>query len=156
MSLSEKVSADLPKAIKAGQKIRLETLRSVLAALKEKVVEKRPQGGISEEDELAVLMQAAKKRREAADIFGQHGRKDLAALEEEELLVIQEYLPKPLTEDELRAIVGRVIASAGAAGPKDFGKVMPMVMKEVKGKINGKLVHSTVKTLLEGPPHGAT
>ncbi|HLF13336.1 MAG TPA: GatB/YqeY domain-containing protein [Bacteroidota bacterium] len=155
MSLSEKISTDLSIAMKAGQKVRLETLRTVLAALKEKLVEKRPQGGMSEDDELTVLMQAAKKRREAADIFGQHGRKDLAALEEEELLVIQEYLPKQLTEDELGAIVRRAIASTGAAGPTDFGRVMPIVMKEVKGKIDGKLVQSTVKTLLEGPAHGA-
>lgn len=155
MPLSEKISTDISKALKAGEKVRLETLRTVLAALKEKIVERRPQGGISEEDELAVLMQAAKKRREAADIFAQQGRKELASLEEEELLVIQEYLPKQMTGEELRAIVVRVISDTGAAGSKDFGRVMPIVMKEVKGKIDGKLVQSTVKTLLEGPAHGA-
>jgi uncharacterized protein YqeY len=154
MSLSDTISADISKAMKAGQKLRLETLRTILAALKEKTVEKRPQGGITGDDELAVLMQAAKKRREAADIFAQQGRKDIADLEEEELLVIQEYLPKPMTEEALRAIIGRVIASTGASGSKDFGKVMPVVMKEVKGKIDGKIVQSTVKTLLEGSPHG--
>jgi len=155
MSLSEKISTDISKALKAGEKVRLETLRTVLAALKEKIVERRPQSGISEEDELAVLMQAAKKRREAADIFAQQGRKDLASLEEEELLVIQEYLPKQMTGEELRSIVVRVISDTGAAGSKDFGRVMPLVMKEVKGKIDGKLVQSTVKTLLEGPAYGA-
>lgn len=155
MSLSDKISTEISKALKAGEKIRLETLRTVLAALKEKTVERRPQGPISEEDELGVLMQAAKKRREAADIFAQHGRKDLASLEEEELLIIQEYLPKPMAAEELQAIVVRVISAVGAAGPKDFGKVMPMVMKEVKGKIDGKLVQSTVKTLLERTEHGA-
>ncbi len=155
MALTEKISADISKALKAGERVRLETLRTVLAALKEKIVEKRPQGGISEEDELAVLMQAAKKRREAADIFAQQGRMDIASLEEEELRVIQEYLPRPMTVEELSAIVLRVISATGAGGPMDFGKVMPVVMKEVKGKIDGKLVQSTVKTLLEGPAHGA-
>src|SRR5512134_1853517 len=125
MSLSDTISADLTKAMKAGEKLRLETLRTILAALKEKIVEKRPQGGITEEDEISVLMQAAKKRREAADIFGQQGRSDLASQEEQELLIIREYLPAPMTADELRAIVVRIIADAGAAGPKDFGKVMP-------------------------------
>lgn len=155
MPLSEKISADISKAMKAGEKLRLETLRTILAGLKEKVVEKRPQGGITDEDELAVLMQAAKKRREAADIFAQQGRRDLSTQEEEELRIIQEYLPRQMTAEELRVIVDRIVAASGAAGPKDFGKVMPLVMKEVKGKIDGKIVQSTVKTILEGPPHGA-
>ncbi len=155
MSLSEQLSADIPKAMKAREKIRLETLRTLLSALKEKIVEKRPTGGITAEDELTVLMQAAKKRREAADIFAQQGRTDLSLLEEAELVIIQEYLPQPLSEAELRAIVDRIIASTGAAGPNDFSKVMPLVMKEVKGKIDGKLVQSTVKLLLEESPHGS-
>ena len=154
MSLSETISADIGKSMKAGDKLRTETLRTVLAGLKEKLVEKRPQGGMSPEDELAVLMQAAKKRREAAEIFASNGRNDLATQEEAELRIIQEYLPKQMTKEELEAIVSRIVSAAGAAGPADFGKVMPLVMKEVKGKIDGKLVQTTVKSILEGPAHG--
>ncbi len=153
MSLSERISADITIAMKSRQQLRLETLRTILSALKEKIVEKRP-AEITGEDELAVLMQAAKKRREAADIYAQQGRADLASSEEAELVIIQEYLPRPLSEAELRVIVARVIASTGATRPEDFGRVMPLVMKEVKGKIDGKLVQSTVKLLLEGPAHG--
>lgn len=155
MSLSDTISADISRAMKAGEKLRLETLRTILAGLKEKLVEKRPQGGMNPEDELTVLMQAAKKRREAAEIYNQQGRRDLASQEEEELRIIQEYLPKQMTEEELRTIVVRIVTGAGATGPKDFGRVMPLVMKEVKGKIDGKLVQSTVKSILEGSPDGA-
>jgi uncharacterized protein YqeY len=155
MPLSDTISADISKAMKAGEKLRLETLRTILAALKEKLVEKRPLGGITPDDELAVLMQAAKKRREAADIFSGQGRADLASQEEAELRIIHEYLPKQMTEDDLRVIVARIAAETGAAGPKDFGKVMPLVMKEVRGKIDGKLAQSVVKSILEGPSHGA-
>ena len=155
MPLSDTISAHISKAMKAGEKLRLETLRTVLAALKEKLVEKRPLGGMTAEDELAVLMQAAKKRREAADIFARQGRPELAAQEEAELGIIQEYLPKQMSGEELRTIIERIAAEAGATGPKDFGRVMPLVMKEVRGKIDGKLVQSSVKTFLEGPPHGA-
>lgn len=154
MPLLDTIQADLTKAMKAGEKLRTETLRTILAGLKEKVVEKRPQGGMTPEDELAVLMQAAKKRREAADIFAEKGRGELAAQEEAELRIIQEYLPKPMNEDELRAIIAKVVAATGAAGPADFGKVMPLVMKEVKGKIDGKLVQLNVKSILEGRGHG--
>jgi len=154
MSLIENISADINASLKAGKKTRLETLRTVLAALKEKVVEKRPKGGMTEEDEMAVLIQAAKKRREAADIYTTHGRTELASAEEEELKIIQEYLPKPLTQDELESMVRNIVTETAASGPGDFRKVMPLVMKEAKGKIDGKTVQSTVKKILEGSTNG--
>jgi len=155
MGLMEKISADITAAMKGGDKRRLETLRTVLAALKEKTVEKRPKGGMTSDDEMAVLIQAAKKRREAADIYTTHGRTELASAEEEELLIIQEYLPKPFTQEELEAIVRRVAEATSATGPGDFGKVMPLVMKEARGKVDGKIVQSTVKKFLEGTADGA-
>jgi len=154
MGLMEKISADITTALKAGEKQRLETLRTLLAALKEMVVEKRPKGGMTAEDELSVLIQAAKKRREAADIYTTHGRTDLASAEEGELRIIQEYLPKPFSQAELETIVRRIVAETAASGPGDFGKVMPLVMKEARGKIDGKIVQSTVKKILEGPADG--
>jgi uncharacterized protein YqeY len=153
-SLTERISADLTKSMKAGEKLKTETLRTILAGLKEKLVERRPAGGMTPDDELAVLMQAAKRRREAADIFAREGRTDLSTQEEAELLIIQAYLPKAMTEGELRTIIASIVAAAGAKGPGDFGKVMPLVMKEVKGKIDGKLVHSNVKSILEGSANG--
>ncbi|HSG27026.1 MAG TPA: GatB/YqeY domain-containing protein [Candidatus Krumholzibacterium sp.] len=150
MPLVEKISADVKAAMKSGDKLRLETLRTVLAALKEKEVEKRTSGGMKPDDELSVLIQASKKRREAADIYAQQGREDLSSQEERELAIIQEYLPKQMDIGELETVIRRLIAETGAASPADFGRVMPAVMKEVKGRIDGKTVQATVRKLLEG------
>ncbi|HLB00601.1 MAG TPA: GatB/YqeY domain-containing protein, partial [Bacteroidota bacterium] len=104
---------------------------------------------------MAVLIRAAKKRKEAADIYSANGRPELASAEERELEIIREYLPKPLSQDELEAMVRKVVSETGASAPGDFGKVMPLVMKEAKGRIDGKIVQSTVKKILEGPADGA-
>ncbi len=148
MTLTEKISADMTAAMKSGEKLRLETLRTIRAALSEKQVEKRPSGGMKPDDEIAVLSAAGKKRKEAATIYRENGRADLAEQEEKELAIIQEYLPKQLSEDDVIAKVKEVIALAGASSAADFGKVMPLVMKELKGKADGKLIQETVKRLL--------
>ena len=148
MALIDTISEDLKKAMKSGDKIRLETIRTIRAALLEKQVEKRPAGGMTPDDETSVLISAAKKRRESIDIFRQAGRNDLADQEEKELLIIQEYLPKQLTHDKIEIIIKKIITDLGANSAKDFGKVMPLVMKELKGKADGKIVQETVKKLL--------
>ena len=151
MSLAEKIAADLKTAMKAGEKLRLETLRTVRAAMMEKEVEKRPSGGMKPEDEMGVLMAAAKKRTESIEVFRSAGRNELADTEEKELAIIQEYLPKQMSADEVAAVIRRIIAETGAASAADFGKVMPLVMKELKGKADGKVVQETVKSLLGTP-----
>jgi uncharacterized protein YqeY len=148
MSLTEKISSDLTKAMKSGDKLRLETLRMIRAGLLEKQVEKRPAGGVTPEDELAVLHSAVKKRKESIDIFRQNGRNELADQEEKELGIIQEYLPKQMPAQEVEEVVARIIGELGATSAGDFGKVMPAVMKELKGKADGRLVQETVKKLL--------
>jgi uncharacterized protein YqeY len=148
MSMLEKISEDLKSAMKAGDKTRMETLRTMRAGLLEKQVEKRPTGGMTAEDELAVLMAAGKKRKEAIEVYKNNNRNDLAQQEEAELQVIQEYLPKQLSADDVKEIVQKVIAQVGATSDKDFGKVMGPVMKELKGKADGKLIQDTVKSLL--------
>jgi hypothetical protein len=148
MTLIDKISEDLKVAMKSGDKLRLETLRTIKAGFLEKQVEKRPNGGISNEDEISVLISAAKKRKESIEIFRNAGRNDLADQEEKELGIIQEYLPKQLSSVEIEEIVRNKINEIGAVGAKDFGKVMPNVMKELKGKADGKLVQETVKKLL--------
>ena len=148
MALLEKISEDMKTAMKSGEKLRLETLRSIRAGLLEKQVEKRPSGGMTPDDEIAVLNAAAKKRKEAASIYRQNNRAELAEQEEQELTIIQEYLPKQLSLNEVESIVRKAIQTAGAASGKDFGKVMPLVMKELKGKADGKLIQETVKKLL--------
>ncbi len=148
MALLEKISDDMKVALKSGKKLRLETLRMIRAGLLEKQVEKRPSGGMTGEDEVAVLIAAAKKRKEAVTIYREKGREDLARTEEEELGIIQEYLPKQLTAAEIEELVKKTISASGPATAKDFGKVMPLVMKELKGRADGKLVQEIVKRTL--------
>jgi uncharacterized protein YqeY len=148
MALLEKIGEDLKAALKSGAKIRLETLRTIRAGLLEKQVEKRPTGGMNADDEIAVLISASKKRKEAIEIYRQNNRNDLADVEQQELEVIQEYLPKQMSADEVESLVKKIIAETGAAGAKDFGKVMPAAMKDLKGKVDGKIVQEIVKRLL--------
>jgi uncharacterized protein YqeY len=148
MALLEKISEDMKASMKSGEKIRLETLRSIRAGLLEKQVEKRPSGGMNSDDEISVLNAASKKRKEAAAIYRQNNRPELADQEEQELVIIQEYLPKQLSLSEVEAIVQKAIQTSGALSGKEFGKVMPLVMKELKGKADGKLIQETVKKLL--------
>ncbi len=148
MGMNDKISADLKIAMKAGDKVRVETLRTLRAALLEKDVEKRTAGGMTPEDEIAALMSQAKKRKESIEIFRQNGRNDLADVEEKELGIIQEYLPQQLSAEEVESAIRSVIAETGATSAKDFGKVMPAAMKLLKGKADGKIVQEIVKRLL--------
>lgn len=150
MGLIDKIGEDLKAAMKSGAKLRLETLRTIRAGLLEKQVEKRPAGGMTGEDEIVVLIAAAKKRKEAIEIYRQNGRDDLADTEQKELEIIQEYLPKQMSASEVETIVKRILTETGLSSPGDFGKVMPLAMKELKGKCDGKMVQETVKRLLGG------
>jgi uncharacterized protein len=100
------------------------------------------------DDESAVLLTAAKRRKESIEQFQKGGRNDLAEQETKELAIIQEYMPKQLSADEVTAVVKAAIAEVGATSAADFGKVMPLVMKQVKGKTDGKMVQDIVKKLL--------
>jgi uncharacterized protein YqeY len=149
MNLRERISQDLKTAMKSGDKIRLETLRTMRAVLLEKEIEKRGAGpGMTPEDEVATLTTAAKKRKESIDLFTQGGRPELAHQEELELAIIQEYLPRQLTAEEVAGLIRDAVVQTGASGPADFARVMPLVMKQVKGKADGKVVQELVKRAL--------
>jgi uncharacterized protein YqeY len=149
MNLRERISEDLKAAMKSGDRIRLETLRTMRAVLLEKEIEKRGAGpGMTAEDEVSTLVSAAKKRKESIDLFTQGGRPELARQEEQELAIIQEYLPRQLSAEEVADVVREAISRTGAAGPADFPRVMPLVMKQVKGKADGKMVQELVKKAL--------
>ena len=151
MKLTDRVLSDLQRAMKAGETRRLQTLRGLKAALMEKEIEKRGSGSdLSPEDEIAVLLSSAKKRRESIELYEKGRREDLVREEQEELAILQEYLPKRLTRAEIEQRVRTVIAETCATGASDFGKVMPAVMKDLKGKADGKVVQELVRTLL-GP-----
>ena len=148
MTLSERIEADLKEAMRAGDKARLLTIRSLRAAMLD--LQKRGTGSVTPDDELQALLGASKKRREAIEMYEKAGREDLVAAEKHELDIIQSYLPKQLTEEEAAAIIDRIVAETGAEGAKDFGKVMPLAMKELKGKMDGKVVQALVRTRMGG------
>ena len=149
MSLQEQISTDLKNAMKSGDKLRLETLRTLRAALLEKQIERRGGGAtMSPDDETGVLLTAAKRRKESIEQFARGGRQDLVDQESSELAIIQEYLPKQLGREEIQQIIQRIIVETGAQSAADFGKVMPAVMKQLKGKADGKIVQELVKELL--------
>ena len=147
MSLKDKITEDMKAAMKSGDKIRLETVRSIRALILEfeKSGSDKP---LTPDDEMKMLITAAKKRREAMDIYTQNNRPELAEKEAAELAILQEYLPKQLSRDEIESRVGAVIAEVGAAGPQDTNKVIPVLMKEMKGKADGKLIQEIVKDQL--------
>jgi uncharacterized protein YqeY len=147
MTLNEQINTDLKAAMKAGEKTKLETLRLLRAHMIE--LSKRGEGKeITPDEELSVLMAAMKKRKEAIEIYEKAGRTELAQQERAELVVISSYLPKQMSAEEAGEIILRIVAQTSASGAKDFGKVMPLAMKELKGKIDGKLVQEIVKAKL--------
>jgi uncharacterized protein YqeY len=148
MNLRERISQDLKTAMKSGDRIRLETLRTMRAVLLEKEIEKRGGPGMTAEDEVATLTSAAKKRKESIELFTQGGRPELAHQEELELAIIQEYLPRQLTVEEVAGVIRDAVEQTGASGPADFARVMPLVMKQVRGKADGKVVQDLVKKAL--------
>jgi uncharacterized protein YqeY len=151
MGMKERISEDLKTAMKRGDKIRLETLRSLRAALIEKEIERRGSGQpVTADEELGVLTNQAKRRKESIEQFEKGGRMELVAQEKQELAVIQEYLPQQLSADDIAKLIRDVVSQTGASSAADFGKVMPLVMRQVKGKADGKVVQELVTLALGG------
>jgi uncharacterized protein YqeY len=152
MSLKDRISEDIKTAMKAKDKVRLETVRSIKKVILEKEVSLRPQGqeSLTESQETEVLVQQAKQRREALEMFRQAGRDDLVEQQVQELAIIEEYLPKQLSDDEVGTVVDEVMASVGASSIKDMGKVMGLVMQQLKGKADGQKIQAIVKAKLGG------
>ena len=147
MNLKDKITQDLKEAMKSGDKIKLETIRSIRALILE--FEKSGAGReLNPDDELKMLTTAVKKRKDSIEQFRNAGREELAAKEEKELGILLEYLPKQLNEAEIDIEVKRIASEIGAKSKEDFPKLMPLVMKELKGKADGKLVKSLVEKLL--------
>ncbi|MFO7524174.1 MAG: GatB/YqeY domain-containing protein [Ignavibacteriaceae bacterium] len=147
MNLKDKINTDLKEAMKSGDKIRLQTIRSIRALILE--FEKSGSGKeLTPEEEVNMLSTAAKKRKESIDMFRKAGREELAAQEESELGIIMSYLPKQLNEEEILSEVKNIAASLGVTSKEGFAKLMPAVMKELKGRVDGKIVKSIVEKFL--------
>lgn len=149
MSLADQIQTDLTTAMKARDKVRTQTLRSVLAGIKNLKAEGgRADKPVSDEEVVAIIAKEAKKRRESVDTYTTNGRPELAEAEQAELDVLGAYLPEQMGADEVRAVVAETVAEVGASGPGDLGKVMGALMPKVKGKADGKLVNQIVREQL--------
>jgi uncharacterized protein YqeY len=146
MSLKDRLSEETTAALRAGEKIRLSTLRLLSAAVKNREVELRHP--LDDDEFVEVATREAKRRREAIEAYEKADREDRAATEREELGVLEEYLPAGLTDQEVDALIDEAIARTGAAGPGDMGKVMSAVMAEAKGRADGRAVQARVKSRL--------
>ena len=148
MSLKQQIDNDIKQAMLAKNKEALEALRSIKSMILLAESEKGGSGDITSETENKLLMKAAKQRKESADIFQKEGREDLANREIFQLNIISGYLPKQLSEDEIKTELQKIIVQVGAQGPKDMGKVMGTATKQLAGKADGKLISEWVKKLL--------
>jgi uncharacterized protein YqeY len=148
MSLKQQIDSDIKSAMLAKNKEELTALRSIKSLILLAETEKGASGDVSNDIENKLLMKAAKQRKESAEIFNKEGRKELADKELAELEVINRYLPKQLSEEEVAAELKKIIEQLGAKGPQDMGKVMGTATKQLAGKADGKLISELVKKLL--------
>ncbi|TAG96861.1 MAG: GatB/YqeY domain-containing protein [Oscillatoriales cyanobacterium] len=150
MSLKERIDAEIKAAMKSKDKVRLETVRGIKKFIIEKEVSVRPSGqdGLTEAQEMEILVQIAKQRRDSIEQYRKGGREDLVAQEEAELVILEEYLPPQMSDEEISGVIDQVIASAGATSAKEMGKVMGAAMQQLKGKADGKKIQDMVKAKL--------
>ena len=150
MSLAEKINNDIKQAMLAKDKRKLEALRAIKAGLLLiKTGKDTSAGEIPESVELQLLQKLVKQRKESAEIYMQQNRKDLAEEETFQAGIIEEFLPKQMSEEELKAEVSKIVAEVGASSMKDMGKVMGMASKKLAGKADNKKISTMVKELLQ-------
>jgi len=147
MSLEEKINADIKSAMLAKEKEKLEALRAVKSAI---LLAKSEKAGseVSEDTELKLLQKLVKQRKEAAEIYVNQSRQDLADVEMYQAKVIEQFLPAQMSEAEVEKIIQTIITETGASGIKDMGKVMGTASKQLAGKADGKLISEIVKRML--------
>jgi uncharacterized protein YqeY len=149
MSLKSQVESGIKDAMRAKQTDTLRALRAIKSLILLEETKPGSTGGeLSADDELKLLTKAAKQRRESADIYRTQGREDLLGVEEAELAIIEQFLPKQLTEEEIKLKLQEIIARVGASAPSDMGKVMGVATKELAGQADGRVVSTLVKSLL--------
>jgi hypothetical protein len=150
VSLKDKISDDLKQALRESDDVRKRTLRLLLAAVHNAEIEKG--GPLDDSGVLAVIAKQAKQRRESAEEFRKGGRQDLVEREEAEEAVLQAYLPAAMSREEIAAAARKVIAEVGAQGPRDVGKVMPVLVKQLAGRAEGSEISAVVRELLAETP----
>lgn len=148
MALEQDIMAHMKDAMKAKDEPTLRALRAIKAEIIKAKVEPGANGEITPETEIKMLAKMAKERRDSADLYLKQNREDLAQKEQEEIAVIEKFLPKQLTQEELNAEISKIIAEVGATSPADMGKVMGVASKALAGKADGRAISTTVKELL--------
>ncbi|RHR38564.1 GatB/YqeY domain-containing protein [Parabacteroides sp. AF18-52] len=148
MDLFERVSEDIKNAMKAKDKVALETLRNVKKVFLEAKTAPGANDTLSDADATKMIQKLVKQGKDSAEIYSQQGRADLAEAELAQVKVLEAYLPKQMTAEELETEIKAIIAQVGAAGPKDMGKVMGVASKALAGKAEGRAISETVKRLL--------
>lgn len=148
MSLEQQIMAEMKEAMKAKNEGVLRGLRAIKAEIIKAKTEPGAGGEINAEKEISLLQKMMKQRRDSLDIYQQQNRADLAQKEQEEMAVIERFLPKQLSADELKAELQTIISETGAASPADMGKVMGVASKKLAGKADGKAISAMVKELL--------
>jgi len=146
--LSNTIDQEIKQAMLAKNQAQLRGLRAIKAALLLARTEKGSAEEITEEAELKILQKLIKQRRESSDIYKQQGRADLSLIEDEEIEVINNYLPKQMEREEVDSVIAKIIAETGASSVKDMGKVMGLANKQLAGKADGKLIAEVVKSQL--------
>lgn len=147
-NLFDTVSADIKKAMLARDAVRLESLRGIKKEFLEAKTAKGSDGTLSDDRAIQILSKMVKQRRESAEIYTQQNRPELAEAELAQAAVIEEYMPKQLSPEELDAALREIIARVGATSPKEMGKVMGVASKELAGKAEGRAISAAVKVLL--------
>lgn len=148
MNLEQKIMAEMKDAMKSKNESMLRSLRAIKAEIIKAKTEPGAGGEIDEATEQKILQKMMKQRRDSLDIFQKQGREDLAKKEQEEMEVIERFLPKQMSEEEIREAVSKIISDTGAAGLSDLGKVMGVASKQLAGKADGKTISGIVKSLL--------
>lgn len=148
MNLFDQVSEDIKKAMLAREKVRLEALRGAKKEFLEAKTAKGANGELSNEAATKILVKMVKQRKESAKIYTENNRQELADNELAEAAVLEEYLPKQLSAEELEKEIAAIISETGATGPKEMGKVMGVATKRLAGRAEGRAISEMVKTLL--------
>jgi uncharacterized protein YqeY len=146
--LKQRLATEMTDALRRGEKVRLSTLRLLAAAVKNREVELRRE--LTDDEFVEVVGRQVKQRRDSIEAYAGAGRDDLADREGEEQAVLQTYLPEPLSEAEVDALVDEAVAATEASGPGDVGKVMGVLMARAKGRVDGKAVQAKVRARLSG------
>ncbi|SFT80991.1 hypothetical protein SAMN02910356_02213 [Selenomonas sp. GACV-9] len=148
MSLKEQLTNDMKEAMKSHDKDRLAVIRMVRGAIRQQEIDGQKELG--DEDVIAVMSKEIKMRKDSIEEFKKGGREDLIAKTQAEIDVLMPYMPAQLSEDKVRELVKAAVAETGATTPKDMGKVMGVLMPKVKGRADGKMVNTIVRSMLQG------